>query len=161
MFILKKIFGQGGIACPAPCWPLLLWNHFCTQVFLQPPLWLTLLSPLIWSSSLSNWSTVQSHHQHAWPGFASLWSWSRDRDYWLQVYRHWLLGKTFTKKTPVSGLTQIPNTKYHNPAPPLNLGKLIFFSCPKQLNRWPCHWLTHSLREAPPKMSPGSKGHCP
>ena len=20
------------------------------------------------------------------------------------------------------------------------------FSCPQQLNRWPCHWLTHSLR---------------
>ena len=21
-----------------------------------------------------------------------------------------------------------------------------FFSCPEQLNRWPCHWLTHSLK---------------
>ena len=25
----------------------------------------------------------------------------------------------------------------------LKIPKLTFFSCPKQLNRWPCHWLTN------------------
>ena len=28
---------------------------------------------------------------------------------------------------------------------PLHVITMCFFSCPEQLNRWPCHWLTHSL----------------
>ena len=31
----------------------------------------------------------------------------------------------------------------NNPAPDRS-----FFSCPEQLNRWPCHWLTDSLTES-------------
>ena len=41
----------------------------------------------------------------------------------------------------------------------LHWDQILIFSCPQQLNRWPCHSLTHSVTQSLPLLKNSTKEH--
>ena len=76
---------------------------------------------------------------HQFPSFEMEKSWSAIPTLCNAVSPYLSLASTFAlARNNVFTTSRFPawNTK---------IQKQILFSCPEQLNRWPCHWLTHSV----------------
>ena len=128
--------------------------------FCSPPLWLKPAGPSLrtLSTSLIGWlffdkmensteSVYLASSRNTFPMF-QLWlalhSWCQYLLQESQIFNHWgRFSKVFfPPDAPASKTFVLLKSS------PLSQPELIaFFSCPEQLNRWPCHSLTHSLSD--------------
>ena len=137
--------------------------------FCSPPLWLKPAGPSLrtLSTSLIGWlffdkmensteSVYLASSRNTFPMF-QLWlalhSWCQYLLKESQIFTHWgRFSKVFFSTwctsfqdfrtfEVISSLTAWVNSIFRPQQ------KLFLFSCPEQLNRWPCHWLTHWLSD--------------
>ena len=121
---------------------------YLSQVLLDFRHGLTKKIVLDFCKDLKKTKIVLDFHQERWSTWLDLWDllWGdvRSRRHKLQYWRDFKYrGNTF--KRPPRCSEKYFGSADANSFPWIEATQVVF-SCPEQLNRWPCHWLTHSLR---------------